>query len=97
MNQNWQPGDRVYIFPGEYRVFDYYRDTKVFKISADSVRRGNGRYSTDEYIQEILTLRGRQWIVDCPNEFAAKLTELGYSLKDEFHDVGTGLFLFDFK
>ena len=60
-------------------------------------------YSENEkYIEEILTLKGSQWLVfshsgSDEQYIVSKLVDLGYKLEDQYKDVGSSSFLFDSK
>lgn len=78
------------------------RDIKLFSINEDLVKVGQYYSENEKYIEEILTLRGRQWLVfshsgSDEQYIVSKLVDLGYKLEDQYKDVGSGSFLFDFK
>ena len=94
--------DGVYVYCAAIHQFNYYRDIKLFTIDQKSIRVGQYYPENDKYVEEILALKGSQWLVfshsgSDEQYIVSKLVDLGYKLEDQYKDVGSGSFLFDFK
>ena len=106
LRENWQPGDKVYLLPAAILMYNYYKEVKDLKISAENIVLGRHVGTIEEDAGEISTLHGRVWIIPGGEGDAiiTKLEELGYVVEDAFWipppnptAAGTGAFLFHFK
>ena len=64
VRQQWQPGDRVYVYYGTLPAFEYY--TRETPFPAECVVKGTeARSNANEYRQQLAALQGqpRVWIV----------------------------------
>jgi hypothetical protein len=103
INSNRMEDDLIYIYPGAIHAFNYYRNIKLFNVKEGLLKVG-GYYPLEfeKYLDEILLLRGNNWLVfshagDEEKYIIDQLKFKGYSIVKEYKDVGSSAYLFDFE
>lgn len=103
VNNNINVSDKLYIYFGAHRAFDYYYKINYFRPSNQLIYGLNSRSDKNKYIDQIKTINGTTWLLfshaykDEEKFIVQQLDGLGYTRIKSFKTKGSSAYLYLIK
>lgn len=95
--------DKIYVYYGATYAFEFYNTIGFFNTLAPIIYGTNNRSENEKYINELIKLNGRNWLLFShvnENEetyIVGQLDSLGYNKIETYKTKGSSAYLYDFR